>query len=163
MEKLKKKLRLKVLNPPDNDEGFTLIEALISLFVVSLSLFLMNSLLLNIQTVIPKIDHQKQAEWHVFLHQLPYEIEGYQLELADNRELLFTSDEGSKIYIYLRNGRVVKQVNYEGHQPLLMDVKSIQYQNYEENLINVNVEFLTGEQYAAVLPIEKREESSEKE
>lgn len=156
MKKLKRKLKLKASNKLENDKGFTLIEALISLFVVSLSLFLLNSLVLNIQTFVPKIDHQKQTEWHVFLHQLPYEIEGYQLEYITNKELLFVSEEGFKIYIYLRNGRVVKQINFEGHQPLLMDVKSIEYQTYEENQIKVNVEFLTGEQYTAIIPINEK-------
>lgn len=158
MKKSKRKLRLKASTNLENDKGFTLIEALVSLFVVSLSLFLLNSLVLNIQTFVPRIDHQKQAEWHVFLHQLPYELEGYQLEFADNKELLFISEEGFKIYIYLRNGKVIKQIDYKGHQPLLMDVKNIEYEIYEENQIEVNVEFLTGEQYTAIIPINKIKE-----
>lgn len=142
---------MKASNHIESDKGFTLIEALISLFVVSLALFLLNSLVLNIQTFVPKINHQKQVEWHIFLHQLPHEIEGYGLEYAGGRELVFSSEQGFKAYIFLRNGRVIKQINYEGHQPLLMDVKNIEYKLDGENQMSIDVEFLTGEEYSAII------------
>lgn len=144
---------MKASNHIENDKGFTLIEALISLFVVSLALFLLNSLVLNIQTFVPKINHQKQVEWHIFLHQLPDEIEGYELEYAGGRELVLSSEQGFKVYIFLRNGRVIKQINYEGHQPLLMDVKNIEYEIDGENQMSIDVEFLTGEEYSAIIAV----------
>ena len=39
-----------------------------------------------------------------------------------------------------------------------MDVKNIEYEIYEENQIEVNVEFLTGEQYTAIIPINEIKE-----
>lgn len=151
-------MKLKASRYLENDKGFTLIEALISLFVVSLTLFLLNSLVLNIQTFVPKTNHPKQVEWHIFLHQLPDEIEGYGLEYAGGRELVFRSEQGAIVYIYLRNGRVIRQVNYEGHQPLLMDVKNIDYEVCGENQVSIDVEFLTGEQYSAVLSVNTTKE-----
>lgn len=137
-----------------DQQGFSLLESMVALFVVSLTLVLVQSLVGEISQVQPRLDHSKQAEWHIFLHQLPFEMEGYHLAKATDRQVLFKGDgihqaESESADLMFRRHAVIRRVNYRGHQPLLTDIKTFRFDQESDRLLRMSVEFNNGESFQA--------------
>lgn len=138
--------------------GFSLLEALLALFVLSLSLTLISSFVNSLNHLPARLDHSKQVEWHIFLHQLPHEVDGYYLAYASHRGATFKTDHphnhsSSVIDITYRHRSLIRRVNYRGFQPLLTDIQSMHFQQLADQLLAIQVTFTNGENYQAVVRI----------
>lgn len=131
--------------------GVSLLESMVALFVTVLSLLLLVMLTQNIQSLQERMRHDKHGEWHIFLHQLPKEVEGYQPVYARGSQIIFKNERGRSIHIRSHGSNVIRQVDYRGYQPLLTRVSSIHYELLDDHRVKVYAEFLTGEHYQAVV------------
>lgn len=150
-----------------HEEGFTLIEVLLSLSIVSLCVVLLSFFTSQSKSLQERINTDRQIEWHLFLNQAEYELEGsYKVSVnLDSMTVEKENDQGHKETIKYQKylSLLRRQVGGEGHQPLLTDLKSLQFKT-KENKVIITVKFNNEETYSAVFAIpekldEEREES----
>ena len=151
----------------NNEEGFTLLEALISLLISTFSLFLITTTLLQASTLKETlvadtlypyhnrvtITSDRQIEWHIFLNQLEMYLENTINPRVYNRRLVV--DELNDEY------RVYSEVSYQmpsnstrvfirrlnnGYQPMLIGASEINLRREEEGWVVIENTF-NGEDY----------------
>lgn len=159
MRKKKSPLKSFLFNRPDLDQkGFTLIEALAALFILVLCISLLSFATMQYKTIRKQTFEERQLEWHMFLNQFEYNIEGLVFVSAKPSELQFKllDEKGQfkEMIYYERHFEVLRRrTGSGGHQPMLMKVKSINFiQN--NSFIEITVTFLNQETYHAQLSIE---------
>ncbi|WP_035053923.1 competence type IV pilus minor pilin ComGF [Carnobacterium pleistocenium] len=141
-----------------DQNGFTLIEALAALFILVLCISLLNFATTQYKTIRKQTFEERQLEWHMFLNQFEYNIEGLVFVKAKPSELQFKllDEEGQfkEMIYYERHFEVLRRrTGSGGHQPMLMKVKSLNFvQNH--SFIEITVTFLNQETYHAQVPIE---------
>ncbi|MFC6463833.1 competence type IV pilus minor pilin ComGF [Marinilactibacillus sp. GCM10026970] len=149
-----------------HEKGFTLIEVLLSLSIVSLCVVLLSFFTSQSKSLQDRINTDRQLEWHLFLNQTEYELEGSTRVSVDSDNLSVEKEnkqghkETIKYQKYLSLLR--RQVGGEGHQPMLTDLKSLQFKT-KENKVTITVKFNNEETYSAVfdIPVKSEEESEE--
>lgn len=125
-------------------KAFTLLEAMVSLLVISGSLLLFQALSAYLVDDINWLNHNSQREWLLFVDQLEAELEGAE----------FVKLEGNLIYIK-KNGKDYSlgqsskddfrkmDDRKRGYQPLLFHLESSQV-SQEESRIRLHVQFEDG-------------------
>lgn len=141
-----------------DQKGFTLIEAVAALFILVLCISLLNFVTTQYQTIRKQTFEDRQLEWHMFLNQFEYSLEGLVFVKAKSNELQFNllDEKGQfkETIYYERNYAVVRRrTGSGGHQPMLMQVKSISF-SQNDSFIEIEVTFLNQETYHAQLSIE---------
>lgn len=138
-----------------NNKGFTLLESLMSLFITSLSIFLIS---LSIQQVnelmaFPQMDGQ--YEWHLFLHQVENDRLGGPILEVNPKSFAFMAETSSGIqktwYEFFRNqkgGQIRRRPRSGGHMPMLIGLKEARVEEFEAYFI-LHVTFESGESYSA--------------
>ena len=151
----------------NNEEGFTLLEALISLLISTFSLFIITTTLLQASTLKETlvadtlypyhnrvtITSDRQIEWHIFLNQLEMYLENTINPRVYNRRLVV--DELNDEY------GVYSEVSYQmpsnstrvfirrlnnGYQPMLIGASEINLRREEEGWVIIENTF-NGEDY----------------
>ncbi|EUJ31766.1 comG operon protein 6 (ComGF) [Listeria floridensis FSL S10-1187] len=107
--------------------GFTLIEALLSLFTVA-SVLTLAPLVLQAENRIISASHIKaSSEWHIFLKQLHEERSGQQLSKILPHGFCFIATDMDKETCYSQYKSIVrKQVDGHGHETVLTDIEDFQ-------------------------------------
>lgn len=133
-----------------NQEGFTLLEILISLSITSLCFLLLSIGVVQIKELNHTIKTDKQIEWHLFLNQLDH-------YLIDSR---FTSNTSTILRVEERVDGQLQDVRYQksgtkfirrlngGNQPLLMDIQTINITKHKDSILIKGI-FDNGETYKA--------------
>lgn len=103
------------------NKGFTLIECLVALLMLSGLLLLISGLFKHVQQTEKVVSSHNEREWQVFLLQLENELEEVEINRVERNQILGMEEEKS-VKIYLVNKKIAKSKN-NGHQPLLTDVK----------------------------------------
>ncbi|MBT2731294.1 competence type IV pilus minor pilin ComGF [Carnobacterium sp. ISL-102] len=141
-----------------DQRGFTLIEALAALFILVLCISLLSFATMQYQAIRKQTFEERQLEWHMFLNQFEYNIEGLVFVSAKPSELQFKllDEKGQlkEMIYYERHFEVLRRrTGSGGHHPMLMKVKAI---NFVQNnsFIEITVTFLNKETYHAQLSIE---------
>lgn len=168
-----------------NEEGFTLLEALIALMLSSLIILslsaglrqlkaswevLMNdSEQANQQSELVRSD--RQIEWHLFLNQLEHHLEGtINPSIFRDNFRVDEWDEQEDRYVNVRYERRGAIENFtrsknNGNNRMLTGIDTIQFEQ-EDGWLLLNVQFKTGDKYLGRIWVNswiKEEEESEKE
>ncbi|WP_414839861.1 competence type IV pilus minor pilin ComGF [Carnobacterium sp. TMP28] len=169
---MKVKLRKSIFSQtkllPLKEEGFTLLESIVSLYVLVICVSLISYAASQYQTIRKQTFLDRQLEWHLFLNQLEY----------DSRQLVFKDSTTSRvrfeefdhigkvqrIIVYqkdLKKTTLIKTTELGGYQPLLMKVSKVTFSKKGDFLI-IEVLFSNKETYKAQLKITQVVEELEK-
>jgi competence protein ComGF len=124
--------------------GFTLIECLLALVVLSVSLLMVDGIIKQIPQVNQQLSDRKDQEWHIFLLQLERELATCTYISVSDYTLFLRSAENNIVTIDRINGVIRKRDN-GGYQPLLTEVRGLSYQKVNES-IRFTVTFENGVQ-----------------
>lgn len=127
-----------------NNDGFTLIEMQVAIFVFSVTIFLLNNLLIS-------------SNWQIssnFNSQITFLISSVQKELRQTLELechdqtmILEKYDGDLIKYEVVNDNLVRTLNGSGHEIVMYDVPSFEL-NEKENICVINTtekEIIIGE------------------
>lgn len=128
--------------------AFTLIEALVVLFVFSLIMHSLTLAILNYQRVDQYIREDYTPEWHQFLLLLEHELDRYDLVNVSSQQLTVT-DSTQRFQIIHHNHKIYKT---PGHHPYLFDVNRWQL-SYQEPFLWITLEFNNQQQFSGQLLI----------
>lgn len=109
----------------------------------------------------------RQLEWHLFLNQFEYDLKETQLKKLSKDEVVFNQylekTGGIESVSYKRHGqKIIRQVNYDGYQPMLMKLRTLNFQLNEVFLV-IQVEFMNGERYQSQINLKKHIEETKNE
>ena len=133
--------------------GFTLIEALVALVVLS-TVLLSFTWLFRFETKLHQGYRQDdQIMWHLFLTQLTrYETQWQFIEAQGNQQLRFrTTTDATNFYLEIsRTGKytLIKLRKLGGYEPLLMNLRGGQFA-VEADYISLKVVMNSGKEYEA--------------
>lgn len=149
------------LNPLNgkNEEGFTLLEVLAALSIMSLSFLLLSIFTEQASRIQDEIKADRQIEWHLFLNQLEYDLSDGRLKSIHRDEFSAekpAEDGQSETITYERYYTLLRRkVEGKGHQPVLTKLQSIRFEEKEAGLL-ITAIFQNDDQYQAELKIQSR-------
>lgn len=131
-------------------KGFTLLEVIISLFVLSLFMHSLMTIYNSYNTIETEIRTDRSADFLHFITLLELELEKYTVTGVDSNIIRIESTETK------RSSRIINQ-NYKiyiapGHQPLLYDVYSWQVFQVA-NKVTVTVTFNNGQVFSGFISV----------
>ncbi|MER2063318.1 MAG: competence type IV pilus minor pilin ComGF [Alkalibacterium sp.] len=143
------------------DKGFSLLEVIITLSILSSCVLLFSFAISQIQTTRSQIKDERQIEWHLFINQLEFELNsGKKLTAGRDRitfEIYDTKEQRDRVVTYERYLRMIRrQVGSLGHQPILLDVSKVEFTLLDKAL-TIKVEFINGETYQATLRVNTKD------
>lgn len=150
-----------------NEEGFTLIEALLALFVTSIIFLLMASGIFQGRQLQPLVEDHSQLEWHLFLNQFEAYLKDSEFVRLTRRKLQTkekTSTSKRPVAIsYQQNNQafIRTKASGAGYQPLLLNVKHINFSRQQDQ-IEITVEFLDHSKRTGKLFIKEWEAADDK-
>ena len=103
------------------NSGFTLLESLVALLMLSGILLLLSGLIQHAHKMEQSLSGYHQLEWEIYLLQLETEMEGLHYKQTSSREIWAENDEKKKIVIKNSNDKIIKSQS-DGYQPLLTGV-----------------------------------------
>lgn len=130
-----------------NESGFTLIEVLLALSILSVIVFYMGPIFQTVLNNQVSENALQAMEWEVFWMQMKKEIRvASKAEVVSGR-LVLTKD-GETIYYEKYNSLLRRRVNSLGHEILLQNVSNYQV-SVLPNSVRVTVTDLNGKTYSA--------------
>lgn len=156
-----------------NEEGFTLLESLIALFICTICLMLLLKVIQTVEKVNEATKFDKFYEWHIFLNQLEYDVNdaSYVRTVPDkyvewrtpyNTSLRYEGyySETVKSRPELEKQLLIRRRYNGGSNPILVFLNSHQVRAYPFGVV-WTVEFENGVQYSALLANSKEENKGE--
>lgn len=136
--------------------GFTLIECLLALLVLSVICLLFSAAIKNAAVITTHLKSEREKEWHIFVIQLENEVKNCRYETTEPNKIILTNKKNNnKVWIEYKLGKIVKVEN-GGYQPLLMQVKQAKFRevgNYVmievtfENKLNMSAKWIIPHEY----------------
>ena len=125
-------------------KAFTLLEALIALFVLSGSVLLFQSMTRLLASEVQTRQHSEQREWLLFADQLEVELTHSSFEKVENNRLYMKQD-GKVIAFGKASGQDFRKTNAngKGYQPMVYDVKKAEI-SQENELVRIRLLFKRG-------------------
>ena len=125
-------------------KAFTLLEALIALFVLSGSVLLFQSMTRLLASEVQTRQHSEQREWLLFADQLEVELTRSSFEKGENNRLYMKQD-GKVIAFGKASGQDFRKTNAngKGYQPMVYDVKKAEI-SQENELVRIRLLFKRG-------------------
>ena len=125
-------------------KAFTLLEALIALFVLSGSVLLFQSMTRLLASEVQTRQHSEQREWLLFADQLEVELTRSSFEKVENNHLYMKQD-GKVIAFGKASGQDFRKTNAngKGYQPMVYDVKKAEI-SQENELVRIRLLFKRG-------------------
>ncbi|OJF94304.1 competence type IV pilus minor pilin ComGF [Alkalibacterium sp. 20] len=135
------------------EQGFSLLEVIITLSIVSSCVLLFSFAISQIGATRAAVKDDRQIEWHLFINQLEFELTGSEDVRTSRDKLTFerfdVEEQLVKSISYERYYKIIRrQVGSKGHQPILLEVSSINFSLVEQTL-EIDVVFNNGETYSA--------------
>lgn len=164
--------------PLNKEAGFTLLEALISLFITSMVLLIFSGGIQQMSTIdhaliseaqayshsSENIKGSRQIEWHIFLNQLEYFLQGTLLIKCENNQLMVNEwDATSNQYEQVRyhqtasGNKNFRRSKNNGNNTMLTDIQTFHLEKEAETLILV-FQFRNGEKYTGRILVESWKE-----
>lgn len=145
------------MNGLSNEEGYTLLEVLVTLSITSICLFLFSIAITQIKTVRTTVKDDRQIEWHLFLNTMEYDLIDTEFIEVKNTSLSFDKyNEKTKGMARLtyRVGRneIVRSFS-NGNEPILTELSKAEYEMYSTNRVRLKVTFNNGEDYTAYIKV----------
>ncbi|MFC0234217.1 competence type IV pilus minor pilin ComGF [Vagococcus entomophilus] len=126
------------------NKGFTLLEALISLFLFSLVVSTLPPAVQLIRKYEKQNSSKYQLEWHVFLAQMNVVMtraDTQEMTVIDGKLVYYEKDKIVKIEHYKK---MLRRVKNGGHEPLLLGVKHVKVEKVNAHVFQLEVEFIDG-------------------
>ena len=125
-------------------KAFTLLEALVALFVISGSVLLFQSMTRLLASEVRARQHSEQREWLLFADQLEVELTRSSFEKVENNRLYMKQD-GKVIAFGKASGQDFRKTNAngKGYQPMVYDVKKAEI-SQENELVRIRLLFKRG-------------------
>lgn len=147
-----------------NYQGFTLLEALVALLVLLLICSFFIGLIRGAERIADDDRAKKHMEWHLFLNQLTHELSNLTLvEVRADRLRLLEKNAKNEInrttIEHYSDGQMIRKATNEGHHPLLLNVKRVEFNEVETGVIQIDVELLSGEKRQGRIRHEKKQKS----
>lgn len=142
----------------NKEEGFTLLEVLFTLTLISLCVFLFSMAISQTKTVRANVKDDRQIEWHLFLSQMENDIRGTEFSNLNERRLTvlkFNVEKNTSERIsYERFGSMIRRrVGGDGHQPMLTQVSTSEFILLTKNNVKLTVTFDNGEKFTAYVKV----------
>lgn len=128
------------------NKGFTLIETMLSLFLLSIVIFLF-PLIFSFFSPIKSNDKLSLKEVELFYMQISREIHGAKSVRIDGEKLFvrLKTDEEASYEQY--NNLIRRRLQNTGHEVLLQNIHSVKFNILKHNLISIKVTGKNGEIY----------------
>lgn len=135
-----------------SEDAFTLVEVLVALSISSLALILLSMSISHFKNMKDNIESNRQLDWHLFVNQMEYYMyESELISVSEDRIVVEEVDPRTKVKMRAEyrkvNQNFIRRVN-NGTQPMLMDIRSVSFQNEGKSLLMTG-NFYDGEQYQA--------------
>lgn len=131
-----------------NEQGITLVTTLLALVIVAITLPLL-SFIINKLTEPKLYDDIKYEQFFHFIWDDVFRAK--QVEAKDNT-LVFELRTGEKATLALYENIIRRQVEFEGYEVYVRDVKSFRTEQTDDH-INVKITSMKGDVYAKKIPI----------
>lgn len=140
-------MKSKLLSFMKNDlNGFTLVESMLALLILSIILLLSNAVLKSTKSIQVEAGQDCQVEWHLFLNQFDYMRKDWKLTSIQTRKLLFEDDKGTfELSAYKNQLRIKKNGGYE---PVLTRVQKTEFVPTKGG-VTFKIKMEDGEEYRA--------------
>ncbi|MBG9984818.1 prepilin-type N-terminal cleavage/methylation domain-containing protein [Aerococcaceae bacterium DSM 111022] len=130
--------------------GFTLMESLISLLIVSLVMHVLLISVTNYQTIYSQHHNSKNIEWLQFLVLLEKELSYYTDIYAENDQLKMTKiEDENTMFLRLSSNQIYIT---PGYQPLLFEVQDWSIQT-SEDILFIDLVFTNNAYYSGQVEI----------
>ncbi len=122
-----------------NNNGFTLLEALLGLFVMAILVLLIMQATLLLNSIM--YDNYNSRQTVLFSIQTNRDIFAAKDIYTTNQQLVIDKYSGDQVTYLEKNNKLIRKVNDKGHEIILNNVDKIYFENYH-NYINMEVKFL---------------------
>lgn len=124
--------------------GFTLLESLVALLVITGSILVYNVLTKSVMSEITNLSVRDEQSWLLFSHQLWSELEDSQLVRVENNHLYIKRD-GKLLSLGKSKGDDFRKTDAigRGYQPLLYNVSSSRIE-VEGQRVEIKLHFMSG-------------------
>lgn len=139
--------------------GFTLIECIVSLGTYALIFLLLHAIFQSLLFFNEEFNHDKNAEWHLYLNQLENHTEDYYLTNRYRSQLIFKhKEQGNVIYFRLEQGEIRRPTPSGGYFPVLTRVRDVVYSDGDEG-VYIDVQFVNGQSMKGFVSVERAEKT----
>lgn len=115
--------------------GFTLIECLFALFLLSIICMLFSATINNAASVTKHLKSEQEKEWHIFLIQFENELKNCRYENTQAHKIILRNKKNNKsVWIEHKLGKIVK-VDNGGYHPLLIGVKHAKFIEQDQFIV----------------------------
>ena len=150
MSKVPKKISTSELNASPKYAGFTLLECLATLSMLSLIFLMLSGVFTQSQEINRRIQRRQELEWHVFLVQLENQFSLGTFKSVGKSELVFNRTklhEGKQVTFVIKRSQDKQAVYLSdngGVEPLLTQVTNLVFER-QGNTILFTITFTNGE------------------
>ncbi|WP_347299186.1 competence type IV pilus minor pilin ComGF [Dolosigranulum savutiense] len=130
-----------------NDQGFTLLEVIVALSITSLCLLLLSSGISSLAKAQEGIETDRQIDWHMFVNQFEYYIEGSELMTFEPGQLVVREEDQEVVEYREINGNFIRR-RKNGTQQMIMDIEQLTLHR-RGNAMTITGVFPSGEVYEA--------------
>lgn len=154
----------------NNNQGFTLIEAMVAIFITSLVLFLLTFFVKHFESIKEFDEKDNFYQWQLFLKQWTNEIEDENIVFLESssKRIRFKNMKPKKhrekeiVDFYLKQEgylsyRLLRLVNQAGFHPMLLHLSDGNF-SVTGDTLNLWVKFQNGEEYETHILIRKEVE-----
>jgi competence protein ComGF len=140
--------------------GYTFIEALLHLAILSVFFILFSGFFRYSAGLIHHISDPASVEWELFRYELAEylkAVDGVQILERGSQLRIISGNKVTEIGHYPVQSLIRKRVNGEGHEPMLTDVRSVTF-TVEENELSIRAAFIDGTERGTIhhlLPAEE--------
>ncbi|MDG5470790.1 competence type IV pilus minor pilin ComGF [Jeotgalibacillus sp. ET6] len=128
-----------------DNAGFTLVEAVLCLAVLTIIAALMPLLYVNLYSVNHQLEESVHKEWDLFSIQFRKEVMLHDVEKVETRKLTLKSKEGDTIVFSFYGSLLRRQVNGTGHEVYLTAIKDLSFSS-SDGMIGLEVKFINEKQ-----------------
>ncbi|WP_028125075.1 competence type IV pilus minor pilin ComGF [Eremococcus coleocola] len=130
-------------------KAFTLIESLFVLFIASLILYSLQSVLLVYRQEVNRVQADHYLDFHQFLVLLENELKRYDQVQVESKQIIVKSNEAETFYLQAYQNQLIKR---PGYHPLLLEVADFTFFEFSSGLY-VWVEFDNGQKFTGFIPL----------
>lgn len=146
-----------------SEQGFTLLETVIALFVTVLSFLLLSVGYRHFSFHQQMLQHEKQSEFHLFLFQWQQDLMGAEVLSHTATSLKVKDPTSNQEILYEKAAQVFRRrVSSSGHQPLLTGIREMKIERTQKTL-KLGVHFMNGEYHAAEIILPENHPNSQTE
>ena len=135
-------------------KGFTLIECLLSLMILSSLLLLFSALINNIAVTTRYLKYTEEKEWQIFLIQIENELTDCTYESTTSNKITLKNKKNNHTVLIENKLQKIVKVDNGGFHPLLINIKQALFSD-KGNYIKMEVTFMNNRSYSGKWIIRK--------